>query len=84
MKYKTILLYAYIFNPNTTKIYLRTVVFLVLLLMIWKANAQSGIKEIEKKYKVKIDSIFLKATPYTQYERDSVIYDEDKPIDWYR
>lgn len=61
----------------------KIVVFLFLFLISWKVNAQSEIKEIERKYNVKVDSVFLKATPYTQYERNGIIYDEEKKIDWY-
>lgn len=68
---------------HTTKKHLRIALFLFLLLTVWKANAQSDMKEIERKYNVKIDSVFLKATPYKQIERDGIIYDEDKKIDWY-
>lgn len=46
-------------------------------------HAQIDIKGLEKQYNVKIDSVFLKATPYKQYEKEGVIYDEAKKIDWY-
>ncbi|MCO5230503.1 MAG: hypothetical protein M9958_05025 [Chitinophagales bacterium] len=48
-----------------------------------QVNAQDNIRDLESKYNVKIDSIFLKATPYRQIEKDGIISDEDKKIDWY-
>lgn len=63
-----------------------TPLFLGVLMFFLTSNlvhAQVDIKGLEEQYKVKIDSVFLKATPYKQYEKDGVIYDENKKIEWY-
>ncbi|MCZ2392626.1 MAG: hypothetical protein LC105_02045 [Chitinophagales bacterium] len=66
MKFKITLLCVRSFTPHTQAF--RIVVFLFLLLTVWKANAQPEFKEIEKKYNVKIGTVLLKATPYMQLD----------------
>ncbi len=61
----------------------RVLFFLCMVLLNNPIHAQNGIADIEKQYGVKVDSVFLKATPYKQIEQNGIIYDEDKSIDWY-
>lgn len=44
--------------------------------MASKANAQSEIKDIEKMYNITVDSVFLEATPYKQYDSNIVFQPE--------
>ncbi|MCO5230218.1 MAG: hypothetical protein M9958_03580 [Chitinophagales bacterium] len=70
-------------NTTSQSIFNIFLTFSSILLFSNLIHAEVGIKDFEREYKVTIDSVPIKATPYKKIERDGVIYDKEKKIDFY-